>query len=66
MSVLTLVIPGVFILMALGILCFAAYKIKARRFEFSTSVWKLASFKITVISDEDPNRVGSQAEARKP
>ena len=55
MSVLTLVIPGIFMLLALVILCSAAYKIKARRFEFSTDVWKLASFKITIMSDEGPN-----------
>lgn len=54
MSVLALVIPGVFILLALVILCFAAYRIKARKFEFSTVIWKLASFKITIMSDEDP------------
>ena len=53
-SVLTLIIPGAFILLALVILCFAAYKIKAKRFEFSTAVWKLASIKISIVSDEDP------------
>jgi hypothetical protein len=51
---LTLIIPGAFILLALVVLCFAAYKIKAKRFEFSTAVWKLASIKITIVSDENP------------
>lgn len=63
---LTLMTSGVFVLAALGILCIAAYKIKARlwRFEFSTSVWKLASFKITVVSDERPTPIDSQAGGR--
>jgi hypothetical protein len=47
-------IPGAFVLLALVVLCFAAYKIKAKRFEFSTAVWKLASIKITIMSDEEP------------
>lgn len=53
MSVLTVIIPGAFLLLALVDLCFAAYKIKAKRFEFSSTVWKLASIKITIVSDQD-------------
>lgn len=54
MPVLALAIAVIFVLLALVILCFAAYKIKAKRFEFSTAVWKFASLKITIVSDEDP------------
>lgn len=53
MSVLTLVVTGGFTVLALVIPCFAAYKIKAKRFEFSAAIWKLASFKITIMLDED-------------
>jgi hypothetical protein len=51
--VLTLITLGTFILGALSILCFAAYKIKAREFEFSTAIWRLVSFKITIKSPQD-------------
>jgi hypothetical protein len=51
--VLTLITFGTFILGALSILCFAAYRIKAREFEFSTAIWRLASFKITIKSPQD-------------
>ncbi len=50
---LTLITLGTFILGALSILCFAAYKIKAREFEFSTAIWRLVSFKITIKSPQD-------------
>lgn len=47
----TPVILGIFVLIALVVLCFAAYKIKARRFMFSAAVWKLFSFTLTITSD---------------
>ena len=49
---LTLITIGVLILLGLGILCFAAYKIKAESFEFSTAIWKIASFSIKIKSAE--------------
>ena len=36
--------------MALGVLCFAAYKIKAESFEFTTVILKFVSFSIRIIS----------------
>jgi hypothetical protein len=47
---MSLVAVGVLILSALSILCFAAYKIRAKSFEVSTSVGKIASFSIKIIS----------------
>lgn len=48
----TPVILGVFaIIVALSILCFTAYKMKAKRFEFSSAVWKFFSLKIIIVSD---------------
>lgn len=47
---LTLITFGGFVLLALGIACFAAYKIKARTFEFTTAIWKLISLRITIMS----------------
>jgi hypothetical protein len=61
---MSLVAVGVLILSALSIVCFAAYKIRAKSFEVSTSVGKIASFSIKIISAdaENPesacNRVG--------
>jgi hypothetical protein len=49
-AVLTLITLEVLILLALGILCFAAFKIKAASFEFSTAIWKIASFSIKIRS----------------
>jgi hypothetical protein len=47
---MSLVAVGVLILSALSVVCFAAYKIRARSFEVSTSVWRIASFSIKIIS----------------
>ena len=48
-----LVAAGVFILLALSIVCFAAYRIKARKFEFSTAIRKFASLRMTILSAEE-------------
>ena len=48
-----LVAAGVFILLALSIVCFAAYRIKARKFEFSTAIWKFASLRMTILAAEE-------------
>jgi len=56
----TLIAVGVFILLALSIVCFAAYRIKAKRFEFSTAIWKFASLKITILSAEDDAETSKQ------
>ena len=48
--VLTLVTLGGFVLLALCIVCFAAYKIKAGTFEFITVICKFASLRITIKS----------------
>jgi hypothetical protein len=53
---MSLVTVGVLILSALSIVCFAAYKIRAKSFEVSTSVWKIASFSIKIISADAENR----------
>lgn len=47
---LTLITLGILILLALSILCFAAFKIKAESFEFTTAIWKIASFSIKIRS----------------
>ena len=57
--VLTVITVGALVLLALSIVCFAAYRINARKFEFSTAIWKFASMRITILSapDEDePSR----------
>ena len=46
------VLVGLLILAALGVICFAAYKIKAESFEFSTAIFKLVSFSIKIMSPE--------------
>jgi hypothetical protein len=51
---------GVLVLLGLGIVCFAAYKIKARKFEVSTSIWKLVSLRITILS------AAEEAEPKRP
>lgn len=48
-----IVLGASFILLALVIVCFAAYKIKARRFEFSTAIWKFATLRIMIQSDPE-------------
>jgi hypothetical protein len=53
---MSLVAVGVLILSALSIVCFAAYKIRAKSFEVSTSVGKIASFSIKIISADAENR----------
>jgi hypothetical protein len=53
--VLTLITLGTVILIALSILCFAAFKIKAESFEFSTAIWKIASFSIKIRSPKTAN-----------
>ena len=52
----TLVTVGVLVLAALSIVCFAAYKIRAKSFEVSTSVGKVASFSIKIISADATSR----------
>jgi hypothetical protein len=52
----TLVTVGVLVLTALSIVCFAAYKIRAKSFEVSTSVGKVASFPLKVISADAGSR----------
>ncbi len=52
----TLVTVGVLVLAALSIVCFAAYKIRAKSFEVSTSVGKVASFSIRIISADARSR----------
>jgi hypothetical protein len=47
---MSLVAVGVLILSALSIHCFAAYKIAAKCIEVSTTVGKVASFSIKIIS----------------
>jgi hypothetical protein len=64
--VLTLITLGTFILGALSILCFAAYKIKAKEFEFSTAIWRLASFKITIKSPQDSELSKQMGEFERP
>jgi hypothetical protein len=48
--VLALVFVGAFVLVGIGIVCFAAYKIKPESFEFSTAVWKLLTLTIKITS----------------
>jgi len=52
---MSLVAVGVLTLSVLSIVCFAAYKIKAKSFEVSTSAWKIASFSIKIISADAGN-----------
>ena len=49
----TLIAVGAFILLALSIGCLAAYRIKARKFEFTTSIWRFVSLRITIHSASD-------------
>jgi hypothetical protein len=63
---LTLVTLGVLILGALSILCFAACKIKAREFEFSTMICKLVSFRLTIKSPLGTNAIEHQAVGNDP
>jgi tetrahydromethanopterin S-methyltransferase subunit F len=53
---MSLVAVGVLILSALSIVCFAAYKIRAKSFEVSTSVGKIASLSIKIISADAVSR----------
>jgi hypothetical protein len=59
----SLVAVGVLILSALSIVCFAACKIRAKSFEVSTSVWKIASFSIKIISADGENRESARDRA---
>lgn len=61
MAALTAV--GVFVLMVLSFVCFAAYKIKARRFEFSAAIWKVASLRITILSAAEEIQPARRPEA---
>jgi hypothetical protein len=47
---LVVAIAGVLVLAGIGVLCFAAYKINAESFEFSTAFLKLVSFSIKIMS----------------
>ena len=40
------------LLLALSILCFAAFKLKAESFEFSTAILKIVSFSVKIRSPE--------------
>jgi multisubunit Na+/H+ antiporter MnhC subunit len=51
--VLTAVVIGMVVLTALIVLCFAAYKIKAESFEFTTAILKAVSFSIKIMSPDD-------------
>jgi hypothetical protein len=53
---MSLVAVGILILSALSIICFAAYKIRAKSFEVSTSVGKIASLSIKIISADAVSR----------
>ena len=53
---------GILIILALGVICFAAYKIKAESFEFSTAILKLISFSIKITSPHNHPR-DSQGES---
>jgi hypothetical protein len=53
---MSLVAVGGLILSALSIVCFAAYKIRAKSFEVSTSVGKIASISIKIISADAVSR----------
>jgi len=46
----TVIAFGVLGLLALSVACFAAYKIKARRFEFTTDIGSFASLRIMIQS----------------
>ena len=46
-------VVGVMVIAALGVICLAAYKIKAESFEFSAAVLKLFSFSIKIMSPSD-------------
>ena len=53
---MSLVAVGVLILSALSIVCFAAYKIRAKSFEVSTSVGKIVVISIKIISADAESR----------
>jgi hypothetical protein len=57
---------GVLLLVALSILCFAAYKIKARSFEVSTSVGRVASFSIKIVSADHEDGPGESRHVGAP
>ena len=61
-----LVAAGVFILLALSIVCFAAYRIKAKKFEFATAIWKFASLRITIMSAAEDTEPTEATEPEKP
>jgi hypothetical protein len=55
----TFIILGVLGLLGLSVACFTAYKIKARKFEFTTGIGKVASLRIMIQSgpeDAAPDR----------
>ena len=58
-------IVGVLVLTGIAILCFAAYKIKAESFEFTTAILKLVSFSIKIVSS-DAERGPRGPNKRKP
>jgi O-antigen/teichoic acid export membrane protein len=60
--VLIAVVIGMLVLTALAVLCFAAYKIKAESFEFSTAILKLVSFSIKIMSPNGKNVPTESAE----
>jgi hypothetical protein len=57
--VLTFAAAGLFVLASLSIVCFAAYKIKARKFEVAAAVWKFVSLRITIQSADDDTKPGT-------
>jgi hypothetical protein len=46
----TVVVVGIFALAGFAVVCYAAYKLKAESFEFTTVVWKIVSFSIKIAS----------------
>ena len=55
-AVLTLITLGTMILLALSILCFAAFKLRAESFEFSTAILKIVSFSVKIRSPETADK----------
>jgi hypothetical protein len=45
-----IVIVGVLTLVAVGVFCFAAYKIRAESFEVTAGIWRLVSLSIKIKS----------------
>ena len=57
---LMILILGVFVISGMGVVLFAAYKIKAKSFTFKAAIWKIAEFSIIIEKPEE------KEEGRKP